>query len=119
MLTDRLRGVVRGNVVYFNVCIGLVVVLFVASVIVVVTNLRNPALITAALGGFGISAVGLVGTLLQRWREKLAAEVLIELAVWFQGDQLRLIVNALHRWMEGERSTKTGASYEDVIARTK
>jgi hypothetical protein len=76
-------------------------------------------LITAALGGFGIGAAGLVSNLLQRWREKLAAEVLLELAVWFQGDQLRLLVNALHRWMEGARPGEAGAVYENTVARNR
>ena len=89
---------------YFNLCIGLVVVLFVASIVIVVTHLESPKLITAALGGFGIGSIGLVSLMLQRWREKLAAEVLLELAVWFQGDQLKMIVNALHRWLEPTES---------------
>ena len=100
MLSDRLRAVLRSNTLYFNLCIGLVVGLFVVSIAVVVTHLESPKLITAALGGFGIGSIGLVGVMLQRWREKLAAEVLLELAVWFQGDQLKMIVNAFHRWLE-------------------
>jgi hypothetical protein len=112
LLSDRLRGVMRSNTAYFNLCIGLVVTLFVASVIVVVTNLQSPTLITAALGGFGIGALGLVGMMLQRWREKVAAEVLLELAVWFQGDQLRLIVNAMHRWMDPGASRGGTGGYE-------
>lgn len=107
-LCDRLRGVMRSNTAYFNVCVGLVVTLFIASVVVVVTHLNSPTLITAALGGFGIGALGLVGMMLQRWREKVAAEVLLELAVWFQGDQLKLIVNALHRWMDPGTSRDGG-----------
>jgi len=104
MLSDRLRAVLRSNTMYFNLCIGLVVVLFVASIVIVVTHLESPKLITAALGGFGIGSIGLVSLMLQRWREKLAAEVLLELAVWFQGDQLKMIVNALHRWLEPTES---------------
>ena len=100
MLSERLRSVLRSNTLYFNLCIGLVVGLFVVSIVVVVTHLESPQLITAALGGFGIGSIGLVGVMLQRWREKLAAEVLLELAVWFQGDQLKMIVNAFHRWLE-------------------
>jgi len=111
LLTDRLRAVMRSNTAYFNICVGLVVTLFVASVIVVVTNLRSPTLITAALGGFGIGALGLVSMMLQRWREKVAAEVLLELAIWFQGDQLKLIVNALHRWMEPAASRAGAADH--------
>jgi len=100
MLSDRLRSVLRSNTLYFNTCMGLVVALFITSIVVVVSHLESPRLITAALGGFGVGAIGLVSLMLQRWREKVAAEVLLELAVWFQGDQLRMIVNAFHRWME-------------------
>jgi hypothetical protein len=111
MLSDRLRGILRSNTIYFNVCIGLVLVLFITSIIVVVTNLESPELITAALGGFGIGSVGLVSLMLQRWREKVATEVLLELAVWFQGDHLRMIVNAFHRWLEpsGTAQPRTAA----------
>jgi hypothetical protein len=110
MLNNRLRGVLRSNTIYFNLSIALVIVLFVASIVVVTTHLESPALITAALGGFGIGSIGLVGMMLRSWREKTATELLIELAVWFQGDQLRMIVNALHRWMSApSRGTASDA----------
>lgn len=99
ILRSRVTTVLRGNVVYFNLCIGFIVSLFIASIIIVITHLESPTLITAALGGFGIGSIGLVSVMLRTWREKVGAEVLLELALHFEGDQLKLVVNAFHRWM--------------------
>ena len=58
-------------------------------------NVRNSALVTAAMSGFGISAAGLIKLMTSLWRSKSNTELLLALAVNTDSETLTTVVNIL------------------------
>ncbi len=94
-LRNDLEAVKRDNNRYFVLCAGMVAVLFIACIVLVLTNLQNASLIKIAMSGFGVSAAGLITVMTNLWRVKSTTEVLLVLAVNTDSETLRTIINIL------------------------
>lgn len=85
----------KDNSRYFLVCTVMVVLLFLVSIGVVLTNLSNPNIIKIVMVAFGISSAGLITMMIKLWREKSNVELLILLAINMDSDTLKTVVNVL------------------------
>ncbi len=73
----------------------MVVVLFIVSVGLVITNLQNAAVVKVVLSGFGVSAAGLITLMAKLWRVKNNTELLLILAINTDGETIKTVVNIL------------------------
>ena len=94
-LKRDLSAISKGNNRYFLICVVMVVILFLVSVGVVLTNLNKPDIIKIVLGAFGISSAGLITMMIKLWREKSNTELLILLAINMDSDTLKSIIAIL------------------------
>src|SRR5260370_30864702 len=90
-LRQDLLQVGRGNARYFVVCISLVVILFVAAILVMTINVKDPALIKGTLAACGISVTGLLAWAVRITRIKQASEMLAVLATHVDGPTMKTI----------------------------
>src|SRR5205807_2127466 len=78
---DRRLKALRGQLeVYFAVCVGMIVVLFLAQLGVVLTQFDKPALVKAAVAVCGVSTFGLITFLARLWRDRDRTATIIALA---------------------------------------
>jgi hypothetical protein len=96
-LKRDLSAVSKNNTKYFIICVIMVLVLFVISIIVVLTNLNKPDIIKVVMAAFGISCAGLITMMIKLWREKSNIELLIILAINMDLDTLKTVVAVLVR----------------------
>ncbi len=94
-LRKDLYRVKQDNNRYFVVCAAMVVVLFIVSVGLVITNLQNAAVVKVVLSGFGVSAAGLITLMAKLWRVKNNTELLLILAINTDGETIKTVVNIL------------------------
>lgn len=94
-LRRDLSRVKRENNRYFVVCAAMVVVLFIISVSLVITNLQNAAVVKIVLSGFGVSAAGLITVMTKLWRVKNNTELLLILAINTDSETIKAVVNIL------------------------
>jgi hypothetical protein len=94
-LQQALAEVGRVNTRFFLVCVLMIVLLFAATVGVVLTSLDRPGVVQVALAAFGVSAAGLIRWMIALWREKNRTEVVLLLAVNMDDETLKTIVNLM------------------------
>lgn len=68
------------NKLWFSVCTAMVALLFIASIVMTVLYVREPATIKTVLSAFGISSAGLITLMFRFWRTKSYSEMLVVLA---------------------------------------
>jgi hypothetical protein len=94
-MKEGLEEVRRVNTRFFWVCVGMILVLFAATLLVVLTHLQTPGTVQVAMAAFGVSAAGLIQLMFRLWREKNRTEIVLLLAVNMDDDILKTIVNLL------------------------
>jgi hypothetical protein len=94
-LKRDLSAVNKDNSRYFFVCVAMVVLLFLVSIGIILTNLSKPDIIKVAMAAFGISSAGLITMMIKLWREKSNVELLILLAINMDAETLKTIVAVL------------------------
>jgi D-alanyl-lipoteichoic acid acyltransferase DltB (MBOAT superfamily) len=94
-LKRDLSAVNKDNGRYFFVCVAMVVLLFLVSIGVILTNLNKPDIIKVVMAAFGISSAGLITMMIKLWREKSNVELLILLAINMDAETLKTIVAVL------------------------
>jgi hypothetical protein len=95
LLRQDIREVMRSDTKYFNLCVGVLVVLFVLALTVVLFNLNHPASITAILSATGLSFGFILKEMIGLWREKSHAEVGYSLAVRLPPQDLKAVISVL------------------------
>ena len=93
----EIKDIRKKNEIYFYICIAMAVCLFVVSIVVVVNNLDESAIVKVAMGGFGITSAGLLTWTFKALRTKNVIEVLISMAPQVNDDLLKLIIETLAR----------------------
>jgi len=96
-LRRDLEAVKRDNHRYFLICVVMILVLFVASIAVIFTNLGKPGLIKIAMAGFGVSTAGLITMMVNLWRVKSITEILLLLAVNMGPESVQTVINILSK----------------------
>lgn len=94
-LRADLGKVKNDNNRYFLISVAMIILLFVASLIVVLTNLDRPNIVTAVMTAFGASTSGLIWIMIKLWREKSNTEFLLALAINMDSDTLTKIIDIL------------------------
>lgn len=94
-LRKDLEAVKRDNGRYFVVCVVMIGLLFITSIIVVLTNLANPDIIKGAMAAFGISTAGLITLMIKLWRTKSNTEILILLAINMDAETIKTVIGIL------------------------
>lgn len=94
-LRKDLEVVKSANKQYFLICVIMIIVLFIASLILVLINLAKPNIVTAIMTAFGISTAGLILLMIKLWREKSNTELLLALALNMDGETLKRIIEIL------------------------
>ena len=91
LLRQDIRDVMRSDTKYFNLCVGVLVVLFLLALSLVLANLSHPVNITAILSATGLSFGFIFKQMIGLWREKSHAEVAYSLAVRLPPQDLKAI----------------------------
>lgn len=94
-LRRDLKTVSRSSNLYFNLCVVLVLVLFVGCCAIAALNFHQPSQITVLFTATGLSFFGVVRFLLKLWREKVNSDMLLVLAGQMDGADLRKVANSL------------------------
>lgn len=89
---------VRGaNNRYFVLCVAMSILLFIISIVVVLTNLTNTGVVKVVMSAFGIPATGLITFMSKLWRVKSNTEMLILLAINTDADTIKAVINILSK----------------------
>ncbi|WP_394820642.1 hypothetical protein [Pendulispora albinea] len=80
-LRESLDRVRKRNEVYFVLCAGFVVVMFVVAMVLIVRHAGEGSVWAATSVVFGASLAGMVRMMLGFWREKVTTDMLLELSV--------------------------------------
>jgi hypothetical protein len=91
-LREDLRAVMKSDAKYFNLCVGLILLLFLGAVILVLTNLNSPERITVVFGVTGISFAALLKQMTGLWREKAHSEIAYTLASKLPPEDLKAVI---------------------------
>jgi multisubunit Na+/H+ antiporter MnhF subunit len=94
-LSDDLQNVSRSNQIYFAICFGCVVALFIGAGIVAVRFVDTPSRIAAVLGALGISVMGLITQMASLWKQKVASDMLLVLCREADEAHLQKIIDGL------------------------
>jgi hypothetical protein len=99
-LKKDLAEVERRNRFYLLICVGMIVFLFLALVVVVLLSLNNSGAVQVALGAFGVSCAGLVRWMIALWKEKYYLAILLALASNLGAEDVRKLISILRtRWL--------------------
>jgi len=94
-LRQDIHGVMQSDAKYFNLCVGVLVVLFLGAVALVLFNLDHPGNITAVFAATGVSFTFLLKQMIGLWREKSHAEVAYTLALKLPPQDLKAVIAIL------------------------
>jgi hypothetical protein len=94
-LRRDLERVRKENNVWFGLYVTLLIVLFVASLSVVVVYIERPGVVRAFVSAMGITTAGLLPLMLRAWRSKVATEYLLTLAVNLDAKTMRSVLLVL------------------------
>ena len=67
----------KKNELYFRICVGMVVFLFVGAIVIIAAFLSDPDHIAALFGALGISVLGVVRLMIKLMTEKKSTDVAI------------------------------------------
>ncbi|HEV7920361.1 MAG TPA: hypothetical protein VGR02_06170 [Thermoanaerobaculia bacterium] len=85
------------NKLWFALCAGMAVVLFIASVVMTVLHVGEPGTIKTVLSAFGISSAGLIVLMFRFWRTKSYTEMLVVLAANMDAAAIKSVIGILAR----------------------
>jgi hypothetical protein len=94
---SEIKSIRKNNEIYFWICIGMAVVLFIVTIVVVFNNLQSSVVIQAATAGLGATTAGVVAFTSKMVRTKGNIETLLALAPEVNDDLLRMIIEILGR----------------------
>lgn len=92
LLAD-LKEVQAGNRWYFRTCVAMILLLYLATIVVVLLNLRRPDILKVTTAIFGVSAPALVLWMIGLWREKVATETILVFAAHGDAPALRKLMS--------------------------
>jgi len=94
-LRNDLNGVIKANKVWFQVCVFLLLALFIATLALVIVYIDRPALVKGALSALGISSAGVLTLMIKLWRIKSYTEILLLMAVNMDEATMRAVVDVI------------------------
>lgn len=94
-IKSELSNISKSNRVYFNICVGMYLILFFISVTIILTNLPNIKLLTGLIGVLGISVAGIIKQMISLWREKSHVDLLYILTGTLKADVIKSVFQIL------------------------
>jgi hypothetical protein len=94
-LRADLQAVRKSNNMWFAVGVALLVILFLATLGIVIVYIDRPTVVTTALSALGISSAGLVTLMFRMWGTKSRTEYMLILASNMDAATLKTIVDLL------------------------
>jgi hypothetical protein len=94
-LREDLRRIIKSDTKYFNICVLMVLLLFIGAVLLVLANLKSPEVITAIFGVTGVSFAALLKQMVSLWREKAHSEAAYALATKLPPEDLKVVISIL------------------------
>ena len=94
-LREDLKLIIKSDTKYFDLCVLMVLLLFIGSVVLVLVNLNSPARITAIFGVTGLSFAALIKQMVSLWREKAHSEAAYALAAKLPAEDLKGVIAIL------------------------
>lgn len=94
-IQSELSNISKSNRVYFNICVGMYLILFFISVTIILTNLPNIKLLTGLIGVLGISVAGIIKQMISLWREKSHVDLLYILTGTLKADVIKSVFQIL------------------------
>ena len=94
-LANDLRDVSNANRIYFAISFAAVVVVFLGASLIVAGSLGDPERIRAVFAALGISVVGLITLMVNLWKQKVSADMLIVLCGIADDAQIHKVINKL------------------------
>jgi len=94
-IKSELKQIRKNNRSYFWIGVAMLIVLFILTVIIIITNLDNSETLTSVFTAFGCTTFGLISFMIYCWRQKCLTETLITLALYLQGDTLQTVIDIL------------------------
>jgi hypothetical protein len=91
-LAGELKTISRANEKYLFVCSGMLVALFVVSLVLILVCRNQPAYLTAVASFTGVSVFGGIKKMHNLWREKVATDIVLAMADYYPEDEFRLFV---------------------------
>jgi len=76
------------NLLYFRICVALLLVLFVGACLLVLSSLDKPDHIAAIFGATGVSFMGSLPNV-RLWKDKVNSDLLLVLACTMKAEDLR------------------------------
>jgi D-alanyl-lipoteichoic acid acyltransferase DltB (MBOAT superfamily) len=95
ILRQDIHNVIQSDSKYFNLCIGMLVLLFIVAISLVLFNLSHPGNVTAIFSATGVSFAFLLKQMTALWREKSHAEVAYSLAIRLPPEDLKAVISVL------------------------
>jgi hypothetical protein len=93
----EIKQIRKNNEIYFWICIGMAVVLFIVTIVVVFNNSASSDLIKVATAGLGATTAGVLAFTVKMVRTKGNIETLLALAPEVNDDLLKMIIEILGR----------------------
>jgi hypothetical protein len=94
-LTEGLSAVSHTNQLYFQVCFAALLLLFTGSCVLVVKFLNDPGRLGALFTVTGVSIVGLIAQMVSLWKQKVTADIIVQLARGLQPGDVRGVIEVL------------------------
>jgi len=94
-LQSDLNTISKDNCVYFNICVGMLLILFISSLAIVFMFIPNTQLLAGIFSVLGISVIGVITKMISLWREKSHVDLLYILAGTLKEDIIKSILQIL------------------------
>jgi len=94
-LQRDLSAISKANQVYFNICVGMLLILFISSLAIVFMFIPNTQLLYSIFSVLGISVSGVITQMISLWREKSYVDLLYILAGTLKEDIIKSILQIL------------------------
>ena len=95
LLRADLNRIVRSNSVYFNICVGALVIVFAGACVFVYSSLNDPKHIAAVFAGTGVSVMAVVHQMIRAWKEKVSSDLLLTIVGSLGAAELKKVVDTI------------------------
>ena len=97
-LAEDLKKVSRTNERYLNICVGMLIVLFLVSLVLILICRGQPAYLAAVSAFTGVSVFGCVQKMGELWREKSSTDIVLAMVAFYSDDEFnRFLVGFFDR----------------------
>ena len=90
-LRKDLKSISSNNNIFYLICVAMVVLVFILSLIFIITNIANPEKIKVVFSVTGVSIMGLIVYMNKLWKEKVKTDMLLLLI----GTMKKEVINAI------------------------